>query len=111
MAAKKKAANSGQSPNNVSQSELIKALTDAGYKLEGFSRHGAELVVRLIPADLETDDGKIQALEICAALGLPAGCRRFAQLPQDLLLVSVALGKEAEKQGTSEKSEPEERND
>ena len=67
------------------QRELIGALKDAGYTLDGFSRKGVTLVVRLTPAD------DFQALDICEALGLQARCTVFAETGRSLLILSVRL--------------------
>lgn len=74
-----------QANQSVSQPELIAALTEAGYEVDGFSRKGVTLVVRLTPA---TD---FQALETCDALGLQARSNVFAETARSLLILSVKM--------------------
>lgn len=79
----------------ITQSEIIKALTAAGYELDGFSRkrtgdiHVA-LTIRLTPTDL-IEDGKHLAESICTANGLQAHCKVFPAVPHALLLVTVQM--------------------
>ena len=85
-------AKKAQGTKAAGQPELIKALCDAGYALEGFSRRGRELSVRLVPADLtDRPSGYPKAFDVTDALGLQAQCRVFAAVPQDLLVVTVEL--------------------
>jgi len=70
------------------QRELLSALKEGGYTLDGFSRKGVTLVVRLTPAD------DFQALDICEALGLQARCTVFAETGRSLLILSVRLPEE-----------------
>lgn len=76
MAAKKK--------QKISQAELIAALTDAGYELDGFSRKPETLVIRLSPNHL-IEGGQHVAEKVCAANHLQARCNTF----ENLLIVSV----------------------
>jgi len=85
MAAKKKASK-GDPRGRPTQPQLIAALTDAGYELDGFSRKGDTLVVRLTPAD-----DIVTALAVCQAMELQARCHTFAAVPQSLLILSVKL--------------------
>ena len=91
MAAKKNASK-GDPRGRPTQPELIAALTEAGYTLDGFSRKGETLVVRLTPTDLtDKPSGYPKAFDVTDALGLQARCHVFAQVPQDLLILSVNL--------------------
>ena len=83
----------GGTTNHSTPPAIIESLVAAGYTLEGFERKGETLVIRLTPADLETDSGQFQALETCAANNLQARCHVFAAIPQDLLIVSIKMKK------------------
>lgn len=96
MAAKKSAPKKTSAPSASlreikSQPELIAALKDAGYTLDGFSRKGESLIVRLTPTDLTNDAGGFLAMDVCDAAGLQARCHVYAAVPQDLLILTVKL--------------------
>ena len=78
----------------VMQAELINALTDAGYELNGFKRKGDALIVRLTPADLTNDAGGFVALDVCNAADLQARCHVYAETSRKLLIVTVKLPEE-----------------
>jgi hypothetical protein len=83
MTAKKKTATKTAA---LSQSELIKQLTEAGYTLDSFGRKGDALTLRLSPCTL-IDDGAHTAETICRANHLQARCNTF----ETLLIVRVVL--------------------
>jgi len=74
----------------ITQPELIEELCEAGYTLDGFSRKGDSLVIRLMPADLIKHEQHV-ARAVCDVRGVPVRCNVFAQVPQDLFIVTVKL--------------------
>lgn len=88
MASKKK---------STTQPQLIEALVGSGYDLDGFTRKGDNLVVRLTPANLSTEKGQFIAERVCLEHNLQASCRVFPAMPQDLLILTVLLPEDGER--------------
>lgn len=77
------------------QTEIIDALTAAGYTLHSSTggtpaAHTHALTIRLTPANL-IKDGQHIAQTICRENNLQAQCSVFAQVPQPLLIVSIRM--------------------
>lgn len=104
MAAKKNAQR--PTPSAPTQPELIEQLCAAGHTLDGFTRKGINLILRLSPTDLVNDAGGFVALDICDAANLQARCHIYAAIPHDLLILTVLMPGEADNQPSAKRQAP-----
>ena len=75
------------------QESLLKALKEAGYSIERFTRKPESLTVCLGESDVFTKESHFLALEVCAAAELKAECRLFAAMPNPYLILTVNMPK------------------